>query len=184
MLEIRYTMVVLVADVTDHMLLAELALGPDEGIRRYCARLARIYESEEAIGGLPINMAGFRLFDACHPSSRPLCLAFEAARLADAGRAVAFLRSLTHATVCDCRPTTHGDVILDVAGSVGLDGEALSRHLVDGSAEAALAEDLRHARRLGIRSLPSYRIRNGDRALVFQSFDYRDFEAAMAEVMA
>ena len=74
-IEIRYVMSVLVRDVSDFMLPEELALEPEDGIRAYCKRLAQIYKSEEAIGGLPINMDGFRLFDTEHRSSKPLCLA-------------------------------------------------------------------------------------------------------------
>ena len=36
----------------------ERSLDPEEGIPLYCRRLARIYKSEEAIGGLPINKLG------------------------------------------------------------------------------------------------------------------------------
>ena len=36
-----------------YMLPEELAMEPAAGIRRYCRRLAQIYKSEEAIGGLP-----------------------------------------------------------------------------------------------------------------------------------
>ena len=74
-IEFRYVMSLLVRDVSDFMTPEERAMDPKEGIRRYCRRLAGIYISEEAIGGLPINMDGFRLFDAEHRSSRPLCLA-------------------------------------------------------------------------------------------------------------
>ena len=82
-LEIRYVMAGLVRDVSDFMMPEELSYPPEEGIRRYCKRLAGIYKSEEAIGGLPINMEGFHLFDTEHRSSYPLCIAYEAAKLTD-----------------------------------------------------------------------------------------------------
>ena len=106
-IEIRYVMSVLVRDVSDFMLPEELALGPEEGIRRYCKRLAQIYKSEESIGGLPINMEGFCLFDTKHRSSKPLNLAYKAAQLTDSEKADGFLTALRNATVLDCRPTTH-----------------------------------------------------------------------------
>lgn len=86
-IEFRYVMSLLVKDVSDFMTPEERAMGPEAGIQRYCMRLAGIYKSEEAIGGLPINMEGFRLFDAAHRSSRPLCLAYKAAQLTDPGKA-------------------------------------------------------------------------------------------------
>ena len=41
-------------------------------------------------------MDGFRLFDAEHRSSRPLCLAYKAAQLADPDKADAFLTALRY----------------------------------------------------------------------------------------
>ncbi len=56
-------------DVSDFMLPEELALPPEEGIRVYNRRLAGIDKSEELIGGLPMNMDHFHLFDTEHRSS-------------------------------------------------------------------------------------------------------------------
>lgn len=106
-LTIRYMMSVLVRDVSDFMTSAERALPPEEGVPLYCKRLAQIYKSKEAIGGLPIHKEGFRLFDPEHRSSRPLCLAYKAAQIAAPEKADAFLLNLRHATVLGCRPTTH-----------------------------------------------------------------------------
>lgn len=79
--EFKNIMGLLVRDVSDFMTPEELALKPEEGISLYCKRLARIYKSEESIGGLPINMEGFCLFDKEHRSSNPLNLAYKAAQL-------------------------------------------------------------------------------------------------------
>ena len=49
----------------------------------------------------------------------------------------------------------------------------------DGSAEAALKEDLAFARRLEIHSLPTYLVQHRDKALLLQSFSYADFTAAI-----
>lgn len=118
-IEFRYAMSLLVSDVSDFMLPEERAMEPEEGIRRYCERLAGIYKSEEAIGGLPIHMDGFCLFDPEHRSSRPLCLAYKAAQLADPDKADAFLTALRHATV-QGRPTTHDEEILKVVWGTGM----------------------------------------------------------------
>lgn len=177
-LEIRYVMSVLVRDVADFMTPEERAMEPEKGVRRYCERLAKIYKSEESVGGLPIHMDGFRLFDTAHRTSKPLCLAYKAAQLAAPDKADAFLIALRRATVLDCRPTTHFDEILKVVCRVGIDGDAFIRCYHEGAA-SALEEDLAFARRLGVYSLPSYLIRRGDKVLMMQSFDYRDFENAI-----
>lgn len=154
---------------------------PEAGIRRYCGRLAKIYKREESIGGLPINMEGFRLFDTEHRSSKPLCLAYKAAQLAAPDKADAFLTALRHATVLDCRPTTHFDEIINVVCRVGIDESAFTKQY-KGEAESALAADLTLTRRLSIYSLPSYLISRGDRAVMMRSFDYRDFENAIEKI--
>ena len=180
-IEFRWVMSLLVRDVSDFMTPRERAMEPEAGIRAYNARLAQIYKSEEAIGGLPINMENFRLFDEAHRTSKPMNLAYKAAQLADPEKADDFLLNLRHATVIDCRPTTHLSVILDVVRCTGIDEDAFLRHYNDRSAEAALENDLSYTARLGIRSLPTCLIQYKGKALLMKSFAYADYaEAIMA----
>lgn len=146
-LEIRYVMSVLVRDVSDFMTRSEQAMEPEAGIRAYCKRLAQIYKSEESIGGLPIHMEGFCLFDAEHRSSRPLCLAYKAAQLAAPEKADDFLTALRHATVLDCRPTSREEEILRIVRNTGIEEASFTAHFHDGSAEAALEQDLAYPAR-------------------------------------
>ena len=181
-LEFRFVMSLLVRDVADFMLPEERAMEPEAGIRLYCKRLAAIYKSEESIGGLPINMEGFRLFDPAHRSSKPLNLAYKAAQLTAPEKATGFLTALRHATVLDCRPTTHFDEIRKVVRSCGIQEDIFIQYYQDGSAEAALQQDLNYTRSLGIRSLPAYLIQYGDKALLLQSFRYQDFADAITRL--
>lgn len=80
----------LVRDVSDFMTPDELSLPAKEGIQKYNTRLAGIYKSEESIGGLPINMKGFHLFDEEHRSSYPLNIAYKATQLADSEKLTFF----------------------------------------------------------------------------------------------
>ena len=95
-IEFRWVMRLLVRDVSDFMKPQERAMEPEAGIRAYNARLAQIYKSEESIGGLPINMKGFCLFDAEHRTSKPMNLAYKAAQLADPEKADDFLKATPH----------------------------------------------------------------------------------------
>lgn len=182
-IEFRYVMSLLVRDVSDFMTPEERMMDARSGIRRYCERLAGIYKSEEAIGGLPINMDGFRLFDADHRSSKPLNLAYKAAQLADPGKSETFLTELRHATVIDCFPTTHFDEILKVVRKVRIDETSFIQFYQDGSAEKELEKDLEYMHRLKIHSLPAYLIQYDEKALIMQSFDYNEFNEAIKSIM-
>lgn len=181
-IEFRYVMSLLVRDVSDFMTPEERAMEPNEGILSYCKRLAQIYKNEETIGGLPINMDGFCLFDAEHRSSKPLNLAYKAAQITAPKKADEFLTALRHATVVDCFPTTHFDIIMRIVHKTGIDEKAFIQNYHSG-AEEALNEDLAFIRQLGIHSLPAYLIQYKDKSLLIQSFDYQDFSHAIEYVM-
>ena len=183
-LEFRYVMSLLVRDVRDFMTWEERRLPPAEGIRVYNRRLAKIYKDEEPIGGLPINMEGFRLFDEAHATSLPLNLAYKAAELADPARAEHFLLNLRRATIVDTRPTTHMEEILDVVRATGMDEEAFLSCYQDGSAMAALEKDLDLGRRLGIRSLPAYLLESRGKSELLQTFDTAEFAAAIRNILS
>ena len=92
------------------------------------------------------------------------------------------MTALRHATVQDCRPTTHTEEILRVVRETGIDEARFLARFQDGSAEAALEVDLALTRRLRIRTLPTYWIQCGDKALLMQSFRFQDFVDAIARV--
>ena len=59
-IEFKYLMSVLVKKVYDLVDPADLSVSKELALRNYNARLAKIYESEESISGMPINMRGFQ----------------------------------------------------------------------------------------------------------------------------
>ena len=156
----------LVRDVSDFMVPEERALPAEEGIRLYNRRLAQIYKEEEAIGGLPINMDGFHLFDADHRSSYPLCMAYKAAELCCPEKAFAFLLKLRRATIVETRQTTKTDELISVAAEAGLDQEQFRIFFEDGRTSAAFQKDLALTQSLGIRQLPTVLIEGRDKRLL------------------
>ena len=108
----RYVMSLLVRDVFELVDPADMEQGKETAIRNYNARLARIYEEEEAISGMPICMNQFHLFSTEDTSSLPLNLAYKAAQLAAPELADLFLYNLRYATIVECRPTTRIEEIL------------------------------------------------------------------------
>lgn len=161
-IEFRFVMAGLVRDVSDFMNEYELSLSTEKGIEEYCKRLVGIYKSEEKIGGLPMNMDNFHLFDADHRSSYPLNIAYKAAQLAAPELAEQFLIKLRHATVLEGRQTTLISELYAIAEETGIEKDAFEKVYSDGSAEKAFDEDLIYTRSLGIYSLPAYIIESGD----------------------
>ena len=151
----RHVMSLLVPDVFALVDPADLPEGEATAIERYNARLAKIYESEEAIGGLPINMIGFCLFSPERPSSLPLNVAYKTAQLVAPKKADAYLYRLRFATIAECRPTTRKEELVAVARETGIDADAFLKAYDGPTARRALNADLSMARGYGIRSLPA-----------------------------
>lgn len=82
-IEFRYIMSVLVPDVYKLVNPDDFKISKEFALSEYNARLAKIYESEEAISGMPINMTDFHLFSTEQRSSKPLNLAYKAVQLTD-----------------------------------------------------------------------------------------------------
>lgn len=162
-IEFEYVMSGLVRDVYDFVDRADLRFGKAEAIRRYNKRLAKIYESEKHISGMPINMDSFCLFDSEHTSSLPLNLAYKAVQLIDPEKADLFLYNLRYATIVDCRPTTHLEEITDVVRKTGINVDRFMTAYNDGSVQTELDKDFALFQRLGLHSLPAYLIQYGKR---------------------
>ena len=180
----RFVMGGLVRNVYNWLDPQELAeLGYAEAIRRYNARLAKIYEAEQPITGLPISMPKLDLFAPDRPSSLPLNLAYKAAQQADAEKADAFLYRLRYATIVEVRPTNALAVILDVVRAVGIDEQAFLHHYQNGTAQQALEQDFAYRRRLGVQSLPAYLLTlDGKEILLNGVIDFDGFLRAIQQL--
>ena len=142
----------------------------------YNARLAKIYESEESISGMPINMRGFQLFSVDETSSLTLNLAYKAVQIIDASKADEFLYRLRYATIVETRPTTRAEEILKVVNDLNIDEDEFIAQSKNGNAESALQKDLNFAYKLGIHTLPAYLIEYDGEGALFQSLlGYNDF---------
>ena len=174
-IEFRYVMSGLVRNVYDFVERNDLRYGKEYALKQYLKRLAGIYKSEEYIGGLPIHMENFRLFDTEHTSSVPLCLAYKAAQLTDISKADLFLYHLRYTTIAETRPTTHFDEILRVVRMTGLDVDCFTKHF-NSDARSALQKDFDFFESLGVYSLPDYLIEYEDKhLLVNRLIGYDDF---------
>ena len=179
----EYVMSGLVRNVYDFVDPADLPKGKDIAIKNYNVRLAEIYESEEPIMGMPINMTDFHLFSVENTSSIPLNLAYKAVELADAGKAGRFLYNLRYATIVDSRPTTHREEILDVVRKTGIREDVFCRYFDGGAAQTALEGDWAFMQEMGIHSLPSYLVEYHEKKLLIQSLiGYSAFVSILNEL--
>ena len=165
--QFRYKMAVLVRDVHDFMIPADYGKTEAESISNYNHRLVQIYKSEEHIGGLPIHIDGFRLFDEQHTTSEPLCRAYKAVERIAPEKAEPFLYALRRATIVETRPTTHWDELLRVVRLCGIDEEAFRKAYKSHEVNEALLNDMQEMALLGIRQLPVCLLEHNDKRLLF-----------------
>ena len=182
-IEFKYSMGLLVRNVYELCDCNELAQSPALGLHHYNARLAKIYENEESISGMPINMDGFCLFSTEETSSLPLNLAYKAAQLTAPELADRFLYNLRYATIVDTRPTTKLEEILKVVRQTGINEKLFLQHYQDSSAEAAMDSDLTRMHALGIHTLPAYLLQyDGKQMVIKRLIGYDTFVAAIRQI--
>lgn len=182
-IEFRYIMSGLVRNVADFMTPEERSLPVKTGIEKYNRRLARIYESEESITGMPMNMSAFHLFDAAHRSSAPLNIAYKTAQVARPDKADIFLYNLRYATIAEGKQTTKREEILQVVRDTGIDEEKFLYYYDNGNAEKAFKKDKEFGRSLGIYSLPAYLLQFEDKVLMIQKLiGFEAFAEAIAKL--
>lgn len=182
-IEFKYSMGLLVRNVYELCDCNELAQSPALGLHHYNARLAKIYESEESISGMPINMDSFCLFSTEETSSLPLNLAYKAAQLTAPELADRFLYNLRYATIVDTRPTTKLEEILKVVRQTGINEKQFLQHYQDSSAETALDSDLTRMHALGIHTLPAYLLQyDGKQMVIKQLIGCDTFVAAIRQI--
>lgn len=157
-IEFKFIMSALVRNVFDLVDENYLALGKKFAIEKYNAELAKIYESEEEISGMPIIMKNFSLFSEKNISSIPLNIAFKAVQIVDYDKSENFLYNLRYATIVETRQTTKLEEILKVVKKTGVDIEKFLQVYDDGTAEKFFNEDLKICQTLNIHRLPSYMI--------------------------
>ncbi|AXG08695.1 DsbA family protein [Haloplanus rubicundus] len=121
--------------------------------------------------GMPVDTAIFETDPA--QSTYPASVAFAAARQQDRALGHRYLRRLREAYATEVRNVNRRDEQIRLAEAVGLDVDAFTTALSDGSAREAFEADLARTRRADVRAFPTYRIAGleGERRLAgFQPF--------------
>lgn len=127
--------------------------------------------------GMPVDTAIFEQDPA--QSTYPASIAFVAARQQDRTKSHRYLRRLREAFATQVRNVNHREEQIEIARAVGLDVEAFTTALDDGSARTAFREDLTKTRNAGVQAFPTYRIEGpeGERQVSgFQPFEQLDAE--------
>lgn len=130
--------------------------------------------------GMPVDTAIFERDPA--RSTYPASIAFVAARQQDRVRSHRYLRRLREAYATQVRNVNRREEQVRIAESVGLDIDAFTTALDDGSAESEFRADLAETRDAGVRAFPTYRIEGpaGER----QVGGFQSFERVAAELTA
>ena len=144
-------------------------------------QIARHWLEASERHGMPVRTEGFRLFSAEVVSTYPQNIAVKAAELTAPALAARYLRRLREASAAEARATGRREVLIELAGEVGLDLVTFIGHLTDGSAERTFRADLELTRHFGVRGFPTFRLGYGERTLLLRG--YQGF-AAMQAVIA
>ena len=129
---------------------------------RWTASVLAFFEAVAAQHQMPMDAAQMLEASDDFASTWPACIATKAAELQgnDIGRR--YLRALREAWCIEGRGIHRRTVQADVARSVGLDLDAFSNALDDGSAEQAFRKDREECERLEITGFPTFEIGRGD----------------------
>ncbi|NLX83193.1 MAG: DsbA family protein [Clostridiales bacterium] len=109
---------------------------------------------------MPIQKAGFALFDEEHPSTYPQNIACKAAQLVSPKQADKFIRLLRLATFAQARQTASAAVQQELAVKAGINADAFTQALRDGSAEKAFKTDLGLVLATGVQAFPTFRVKS------------------------
>jgi putative protein-disulfide isomerase len=129
---------------------------------RWTASVLAFFEAVSAQHRMPMDAA--RMLDAADDfaSTWPACIAVNAAELqgADVGRR--YLRALREAWCIEGRGIHRRGVQTDVARELGIDVDAFSKSLEDGTAKQAFQKDREECERLEVTGFPTFEIGRGD----------------------
>ena len=175
-------MSVLVKNVLDFVNPADLSVSMNFALEKYLVKLAKIYESEEKISGMPILMKKCKLFSEKNLSSKPLSLAYKTALIVDKEKAENFLYNLRFATVVENRITTNFEEILKIAEESKIDAEKFKK-VYENDSEKALDVDLKFCEKLFIRTLPIFLIEYDSEGKIFHGLlSYENFVEIISEL--
>ncbi|KAF1683493.1 DsbA family protein [Veillonella sp. R32] len=184
-LELCYAMGLLVNNVYDFVNRKDLMVSQSYALSQYAKHLGTIYNQEEHIGGLPIDMKSCQLFDETHITSKPLNLAYKVIEMLRPERAQAFLYELRYATIVEQRQMTDITELVKLAGDFGVSRQEFLELYHSEMANQALLKDIVLCQQLGIRSLPAYLIQfNNKQMVVCGVLNYEDFLSYIETVTA
>jgi predicted DsbA family dithiol-disulfide isomerase len=114
------------------------------------------------------------------PSSYPPSIAFKAAQMQDADKAILFLRRLREMVFVEAKNITRPELIAEAATWAGLDAKKLEEDS-KGKAIGLFEQDLLKARQMGVRGFPTvfFHDANGNRLTVYGVRGYEEFEASV-----
>lgn len=132
---------------------------------------------------MPVEKEGFALFSDDYPSTYPQNIAYKAAQKMDQTKAELLLRLIRESTAAKAMKTSHLDVLVELAGKVGLDKEEFERLMTDGTAKAAFRGDLYINQALGVTGYPTVEIKYNNEKVILRGFHpFEHFAQAITKI--
>ena len=151
-LEVRYVLGLMLPS-------PEAVLGSGEAaeirLRQVKNGLDNEFNRVRTVTGMPFDLTHMKNMEVQDFTTYPMSLAYEAAKLADPGKADSFLSRERQATHADNQNTSDYAVLRKLAGEERIDLEQYDLHMADGSAEAALQADINECRAVGAQGFPT-----------------------------
>ncbi len=117
-------------------------------------------------------------------SSYPPSIAFKAAQMQNAEKAISFLRNMRELLFLKKKNITKWENLARAAKSTGLDTDRLKQDVESGKANELFEQDLAFAKKIGVRGFPSiyFKDREGNEEFVYGSRPYRFYEEAIQKL--
>lgn len=168
-LEVKYVMGGLVKDIRDF---SDPGNGIGGDIEKINKQIASHWLEASERHGMPVDAEKFELFSDDYPSSYPMNIAYKAAQMEDEKLANKFMRRMREAVAVEGRKANQIEVLIELAGEVGLDVGKFIGNMNSGLAENAFEDDLYTTAAYRVTGFPAYLIKaSNDKSIMLRGYN-------------
>lgn len=150
-------------------------------LKRFNKQVAEHWLEASARHGMPVQAAGFKLFDDENPSTYPMNIAFKAAQMQDEDKANKFLRRMREAIAAEAKQANRMEVLIELVQDSGLNISQFITDMENGKAEKAFEDDKYSTASYQVSGFPSFLLKNkeGKEILLKGYQTYESFKSAL-----